>query len=169
MVLVYFSLGANIGFRQFYISEAVKLLKKDIGKILSESSVYKTASWGYDDAFYLNKVVVCRTNFKPLEILNRTKNIENKLGRESKTTKDNKGNYKYSARTIDIDILFYASEILSSDELTVPHRQLHKRNFVLSPLNEIAPDFIHPVLNKKISYLYKNCFDKLDVKKIAGA
>ncbi len=165
MVQVYLSLGSNIIPRKYYIAESIKLLERKIEKFSYKSSIYETDSWGYNDKPYLNKIVSCKTNINPYEILKIINNIEKELGRKIKTKKNKNGKYIYDERTIDIDILFYGSLILKSEKLTIPHQRLHLRNFVLKPLNEIAPNFVHPVIRKKISLITKNCKDKLKAER----
>ena len=89
------------------------------------------------------------------------KNIEKRVGRKDK------GNI-YSDRIIDIDILFYNGRIINKENLIVPHKLLHKRKFVITPLAEISPDFIHPVIGKSIQTLLDECDDTLNVKLFKG-
>jgi 2-amino-4-hydroxy-6-hydroxymethyldihydropteridine diphosphokinase len=106
----------------------------------------------------LNQVLKVKTSLTPQELIDEILKIEKSLGRERQE--------KYGPRLIDIDILFFDNEVIKSKSLTIPHPQLHNRRFVLVPLNEIAPRFIHPVLKKSIAQLLLECPDKLDVNKI---
>jgi 2-amino-4-hydroxy-6-hydroxymethyldihydropteridine diphosphokinase len=150
-------LGGNIGDRSFFINKALQLLgEKHL--IVSTSSVYETAAWG--DRIqqpYLNCAVHMEVNVSATELFKLTRNIEVELGRREK------GNFE--PRTIDIDILFYGDKIIQSRNLTIPHERLHLRKFVLIPMNEIAPNLIHPVFNKSIRTLLLECEDQLPVEK----
>jgi len=138
MPQVYLSLGTNLGERLDNLAQARALLLPEVqvGKL---SSVYETAPWGYlDQANFYNQVLFGETMLTPLRLLNKLKYIENKLGREQ--------TFRYGPRIIDLDILFYESHIINTKRLQIPHPRLQARAFVLVPLVEIAPDFVHPVL-----------------------
>ena len=141
--MVYLLLGSNLGNRKEILDKAIKLLNQKVGIIISQSKDYETAPWGVtDQPDFLNLVVSIQTRLKPLQILEITQSIENQLGRIRKE--------KWGARLIDIDILFYGNEIIDEPNLKIPHPLLQERDFALSPLEEIAPDFVHPVLGKTI-------------------
>lgn len=153
-------LGSNIGNREFYFFEAVKLILHDIGRIIKSSGLYETEPWGEKSKdLYLNKAMIVETEFEPDIILKKVLNIELSLGRK-------RTEIKYLSRTIDIDILFIDQQIINTETLTIPHPQIAFRRFVLIPLAEICPDFIHPVFLKTISQLMNECKDKLEVKKL---
>jgi len=138
MPQVYLSLGTNLGERLDNLAQARALLLPEVqvGKL---SSVYETAPWGYlDQANFYNQVLFGETMLTPLRLLNKLKYIENKLGREQ--------TFRYGPRIIDLDILFYESHMINTKRLQIPHPRLQARAFVLVPLVEIAPDFVHPVL-----------------------
>ncbi len=144
--IVYLLLGSNLGNRKEIIDKAVELLRQKVGVIILQSKDYETAPWGVtDQPDFLNLVVSIETRLKPFEILEKTQSIENQLGRVRKE--------KWGARLIDIDILFYGNEIIDEPNLKIPHPLLQERDFALSPLAEIAPDFVHPVLGETISEL----------------
>ncbi len=155
MAEVFLSLGSNIGNRLDFLKAAIgELLKIDNTTILKVSSVYKTQPWGNPNQNeFLNCTVKIYTNLSPNELLDNLKTIEKYLGR--------KNIEKWSNREIDIDILFYDNLILSSENLIIPHPEIPNRRFVLIPLNEIEENYIHPILNKPISYLLKTTNDKL--------
>ena len=144
------SLGGNKNDTLFSFNEAIKFLEKDIGNILSQSKVHTSKAWGFKEKTndFLNQIIEIKTELSPLEILKITQEIETKLGRKSKSI-----SAIYQDRVIDIDILFYGNLILKSPKLTIPHYLLHEREFILKPLSEIKPNFIHPVLNKTIKNL----------------
>jgi 2-amino-4-hydroxy-6-hydroxymethyldihydropteridine diphosphokinase len=156
MFKVYLGLGSNIGNRQDYINQAIgKLSQKVIVK--RESNIYESEPWGESDQdLFLNMCIEIETNLEPNELYELILKIETELNKQ-KTT-------KYGPRTIDIDILIYSPTARDHSPLIIPHPRLTQRNFVLSPLSEIAPDLIHPVDNKTISELQSICNDKSKVK-----
>ena len=157
----YLLLGSNKGKREKYLSQVIEQIEKNVGKIISKSSVYSTSAWGNKNQNdFLNQAVRVETNFSAEELLKKILSIEKKLGR--------KRIKKWEARIIDIDILFFGNEIINSKTLTVPHPHLHERKFALVPLSEIANDFIHPVLKKSVKQLLYKCQDKLMVKKASA-
>lgn len=156
---VYLLLGGNLGDRKMLIANAENELRKQIGDIVLKSSLYETKAWGREQQTnFLNKVLAINTKLNAFEILNIIQNIEVKLGRKRVE--------HWGSRTIDIDILFYENEIIDTEDLKIPHPLINMRKFVLSPLLEIIPDFIHPGLKKTIRELYLICEDKLEVTKI---
>ncbi len=158
MIQVFLSLGSNKGKRLLHLQKSIKKIQSSAGKLIRISDIYESKSWSYHDADYLNLVLEIETNLSPDELLEKTQSIEKQIGRTSKTTiKDGKA--IYSARETDIDILFYGKEIIHKKQLTIPHPLLHLRRFVLQPMMQIAPDFIHPVFNEKIETLYIRCED----------
>ncbi|HMJ48610.1 MAG TPA: 2-amino-4-hydroxy-6-hydroxymethyldihydropteridine diphosphokinase, partial [Ferruginibacter sp.] len=135
------------------------LISKRIGLIKRKSHLYNTAPWGnINQPDFLNQVLIVSTRLPALETMKAILAIEEKIGRV-RTVKN-------APRIIDIDILFFDKDIINESILTVPHPALANRMFVLVPLNELSPAFIHPVLKKSIHYLLKNCPDTLGVKKI---
>lgn len=160
MQTVYLLLGSNLGDRNAYLKEALQQLEKSVGRVIRTSSVYETQSWGVaNQPDYLNQVVEMETLFLPDKILEKTQYIEENLYRER--TK------KWDSRTIDIDVLFYGTEIIDLPNLKIPHLQIQNRLFTLVPLNELIPNFVHPILNKTIQELRQEVSDELLVKKIA--
>lgn len=159
MARVYFLLGGNLDDRERILSEAILKMKSEIGELVNCSSIYETEPWGFDhDLNFLNQVVVFDTGLLAEEVLDLTQQIEKDLGRVRK--KD-----QYSERTIDIDILFYEDQIISSGRLVVPHPRLKERLFALVPMVDVAPELIHPVEMKSIRELLVECPDKMEVKK----
>ena len=149
---IYLSIGSNKGNRYSFIKEALRLIRKDIGKVILMSKIYETKSWGFHSDDFLNICIMIKSELLPAELLNKLKNIEDRIGRIRNST-------KILAREIDIDILFYSDKIVDHKDLIIPHPRLHLRNFVLYPLNDIASDFIHPILLKPINELLEECED----------
>ena len=148
---VYLGLGTNIGDRRLNLTRAIELLSLALGKCIAVSRFIETAPWGFESSnSFLNCAAAFETELQPTELLDTTESIERELGR---TVKSQGGNY--SDRIIDIDILIYGDEIIETERLTIPHPLMHKRDFVLQPLAEIAPDVVHPVLDKSIILLLK--------------
>ncbi len=157
MNVIFLLLGSNLGNRKHFLDEAIRLIATEIGSVTNRSSIYETQSWGKTDLpDYLNQVIVVETNFAARQVLSGVLDIEKRLGRTREE--------KWGSRTIDIDILFFNNEVMNEPDLQVPHPQLHKRGFTLTPLAEIAPDFVHPVLNQNISKLRDNLDDNLQIK-----
>ncbi|MFA7044518.1 MAG: 2-amino-4-hydroxy-6-hydroxymethyldihydropteridine diphosphokinase, partial [Bacteroidales bacterium] len=120
------------------------------GHIVARSAFCESAPWEFESSFsFLNACVAVETTLNPQECLLAITDIEKRLGRSKKLTKG------YADRVIDVDILFYDQMILQEEGLTIPHPLLHQRLFVLNPLSEIAPDFIHPLFKKTIKNLLK--------------
>jgi 2-amino-4-hydroxy-6-hydroxymethyldihydropteridine diphosphokinase len=159
MAKVYFVIGGNLGNREAYIERAKSLISERIGFILRSSSIYESEPWGFEhEKNFLNQVLIVDSQLSPAAILLEISFIEGTLGRE-------RTNHGYCARTIDIDILFYDQQIMLSPSLVIPHRYLHKRLFVLTPLVEVAPDFIHPLFSVTIRELLSTCDDSTKVWK----
>ena len=149
MATVYLGLGTNIGNRTENLTRAIEALSLALGHYTALSSFMETAPWGFDsDNAFLNCAVAFETELLPEELLNTTERIERELGR---TIKSNGG--IYHDRTIDIDILLYDSIIVETPRLTIPHPLMHKRDFVLEPLAQIAADTVHPTTGKSIEQL----------------
>lgn len=150
MAIVYLSLGSNLGDRVGYIQQATSLLGVNENiDIVMTSSFYETEPWGMEsDNWFVNAIVQISTSLTPDDLLLECQRIEKVLGRERKNDKG------YSDRTLDIDILFYDKLIFNNESLTIPHRQFHRRAFMLVPMLEIAEDFVHPFFGKTVAELY---------------
>lgn len=146
MSKIYLSIGSNKGNRYSQIKEALKLIREDLGEIISISKIYETKSWGFESEKFLNLCIAIKSELSPDKLLFSINNIEEKIGRK----RDSK---KVNAREIDIDIIFYSNKTVNQKELIIPHPRLELRNFVLVPLSEIASDFVHPILLKSVKEL----------------
>ncbi|MDR0896106.1 MAG: 2-amino-4-hydroxy-6-hydroxymethyldihydropteridine diphosphokinase [Prevotellaceae bacterium] len=146
---VYLSLGTNLGNKETNLRLAILHIGKRIGRITALSAFYATEPWGFQsDHTFLNAALAVRTRFLPVEVLYLTQSIEYQMGRMRKSA-----NGTYHDRIIDIDLLFYNDWIVDIPELKIPHPLMHERLFVLEPMVEIAPEFVHPVLNKTMREL----------------
>lgn len=149
MAEVYVSLGTNLGDKDNNLRTAVRLMQERIGKVISLSSFYETAPWGFQSEHsFLNAAACIETRLSPEQLLLVTQQIERELGRTQKSS----GN-AYKDRLIDIDLLMYDNLQIYSDQLVLPHPLMTERRFVLEPLAEIAPETIHPVTGKTIREL----------------
>ena len=153
MSKVYFSIGSNKGNRSGLINEAIDKIDIIIGKVVQKSSIYETKSWGFNSNNFYNICILLESTLTPELILNKILTIEKDMGR-LKTTD------QYSDRCIDIDILFFDNMIVNSKSLEIPHPRIQLRKFVLTPMLELTPDLIHPILNKSIRQLELECVDK---------
>lgn len=146
---IYLLLGSNLNDRVNNIKVALSELR-NFGIVISKkSSLHCTTPWGYtEQPEFLNQAIEGLTSFNPIDLLKVIKKIERKMGR--------KDTFRYGPRIIDIDIIFYDDIIFKSAELVIPHPLMHKRDFVLKPLCEIASDFIHPELKLSVKELLEN-------------
>ncbi|CAD2071967.1 2-amino-4-hydroxy-6-hydroxymethyldihydropteridine diphosphokinase [Phocicoccus pinnipedialis] len=150
MAIAYLGLGTNIGERYKNLRNAIELLAENPDvTVRKESQIYETAPYGMtDQPDFLNMVIEVETNLSPTNLLYFGLEIEEKLGRVRKEV--------WGPRIIDVDVLIYEDLELNIDDLTVPHIEMHKREFVLEPFNEIAPKVMHPTFKKTIQELYKD-------------
>ena len=156
---IFLSLGSNKGNCLENLQKAIDNIAVSIGKVIQLSSVYKTKPWGFESDDFLNVCIEISSKLDYKILWNEILIIEEKLGR-NRNNSDN-----YQARTIDIDVLFINDEVVFSKELIIPHSKMLERNFVLVPLNEIAPDYQHPIVKKNIQTCLENCEDIEDVFK----
>ncbi|MBI9042334.1 2-amino-4-hydroxy-6-hydroxymethyldihydropteridine diphosphokinase [Lutibacter sp.] len=156
----YLSLGSNLGNKAENLQQAVNLIAEKIGKVSKISSVYKTAAWGFESDEFFNICLQVATSLNPENLLIEIQKIELQLGRNRKTEAG------YQARTIDIDVLLFDTEIIISKELMVPHKEMLKRKFVMVPLAEIAPNFMHPIEKQQIQVCLSNCNDSSAIEKV---
>lgn len=150
--------GGNLGDVEQTLKLCNELIGKRVGRIIQLSSVVRTKAWGFEsEDDFLNQVVVLETTLLPEEVLSETQQIEKLLGRKNKDENSEQSELnthrEYHSREIDIDILFYDDIIINSSRLKIPHVLMHQRAFVLEPLCELMPDFVHPQYNKTMNEL----------------
>ena len=160
MTLVYLSLGSNKGDKVNFIHQATSLIaNSDNIKLVRASTLYESEPWGEKNQdWFVNACLEVKTTLSPQEFLAKMQNIEIKLGR----TKD-ENTKKWSEREIDIDIIFWGNEIINDENLKIPHPYAHKRAFVLVPLLELVPDFVHPVIKKSLLEIHSEMDNPEDV------
>jgi 2-amino-4-hydroxy-6-hydroxymethyldihydropteridine diphosphokinase len=152
----FISLGSNLGDRRKNLAQAVSLLQKNDIRILKASSVYEASPVGFtSQPWFLNQVIEIETNMQPESFLIMAKKIEKSMGRKRTIQK--------GPRCIDIDILLVENRVIQTKKVQIPHPELEKRKFVLTPLREISPETIHPVLEEKIEDLWRKCQDTSSV------
>lgn len=148
MAIAYLGLGTNIGNKRRNLITAAALLAERAGDVLALSGFYQTEPWGFrSENLFLNAAVTLETELTPVELLQATRQIERDMGRTQKSAGS------YQDRIIDLDILLYGDLVLETPELIIPHPLMHRRQFVLEPLAEIAPRAVHPVLKECITVL----------------
>jgi len=146
---VYLALGSNLGDRLANLKQAIAALSPQM-EVKAKSRVYETPPWGHtDQPMFLNQALKVKTYVEAEPLLKHLKRLEIALGR--------KATFQYGPRLIDIDILFYDDLVLDTPSLVIPHPQLHERGFVLMPLNDIAPDLVHPTLKQTVREMLSLC------------
>ena len=157
---VFLLLGSNLGDRPLVLKSAREKVAEKVGALIKESSIYETAPWGLpDQPSFLNQVIEIETEMAPEDVLRNILDIEHELGRIRYE--------RWGARVIDIDILYYKDRILDSARLTLPHPRIQDRRFTLIPLSEIAPGFIHPLLQKTSIQMLSETGDNSEVTKFS--
>ena len=156
--MIILNIGSNLnsskGDRFFNLKKTLELISFDKIKITKTSSTYETPSYPNNkNPKFLNIGVAIKCNYSPLDLIEKFNKIEKKLQRVR--------GIKNQPRTCDIDLIDHEGMILKSKKLTIPHPKAHLRNFVLFPIKEISPTWIHPLLNKKIDFLIKKLSFKL--------
>ena len=146
---VFIALGSNLGERRKNIETAIEKLKEKGIKIVKISSVIETEPYGYkDQGKFLNAVCLVETDLDPFSLLDVLLKIEEEMGRIRM--------FKWGPRNIDLDIIFYDDLIIETENLKIPHPDAHNRIFVMGPLSEIDPEFVHPVLRRKVKEILQD-------------
>ncbi|MDZ4806696.1 MAG: 2-amino-4-hydroxy-6-hydroxymethyldihydropteridine diphosphokinase [Bacteroidota bacterium] len=159
MNTAYLLTGGNLGDRQQHLATARNFISEQCGVIIAASSLYETAAWGNtDQPPFINQALEVSTSLNARQLIRRILKIEKLMGRIRKE--------KYGPRLIDIDILLFNNERHNYQFLKLPHPEMQNRRFALLPLAEIAPEIVHPVLNKTITELLAACKDELQVSQI---
>ncbi len=156
----YLSLGSNQGDKLQNLQDAINLIGVKVGAVEKISSIYKTASWGFEGEDFYNICAKVSTNLNPDTLLKNLHSIEQKLGRKRSEAKE------YTSRNIDLDILLFDDEIIFAPNLTVPHPRMLERKFVMVPLTEIAPNVKHPIEKQTILMCLQNCDDKTVIEEL---
>lgn len=148
--------GGNIGNRKKKLNFAASLIEERIGKIIRRSKIYETDAWGItNQSTFYNQILIVESKFSAQKVIKKILEIEEEMGRVRSV--------KNAPRIIDIDVLFFNDDTVNEPNLIIPHQEIANRRFVLMPLSELAPDFIHPVLKKSIKELLSICNDELKV------
>ena len=146
MATIHIGIGSNLGNREENCVKATRFLLDKGIIVTSMSSMIETEPWGVtDQQKFINTAIEAQTDLGPRELLDILKKIESDMDRQPSV--------KWGPRIIDLDILFYDDLVMKTDGLEIPHPYMNKRDFVLIPLAEIAPDKIHPVLKKSVKEL----------------
>ena len=157
MTNVYLLLGSNEGQPMENLTTSRLLIGIRCGSIIRQSSIYETEAWGIKhQKSFLNQAILVSTDLSPAALLETIKQIENDLGRIETV--------RWGPRIIDIDILFYGNETIDEPDLNIPHPFIQDRRFTLVPMAEIAPDLMHPILEKTMVELLTICKDTSEVK-----
>jgi 2-amino-4-hydroxy-6-hydroxymethyldihydropteridine diphosphokinase len=153
---IFLSLGSNLGDRLANLQKGIVFLENQIGMISAKSAVYETSAWGKEDqSNFLNQAIQLESKLSPEELLAKIHVIEKSMGRIQTE--------KWSERIIDMDLIYFGGRIINTPNLVVPHPLMTQRKFVLIPLAEISPEFIHPQLQKSNAALLHECRDDLAV------
>ena len=147
--IVYLGLGSNIGARHEMIEKAIKLIAEQVGDVVLQSALYETEPWGFNSKnLFINGAIACQTALSPLEVLQKTQEIEKQLGRTHKTK-----NGEYEDRVIDIDILLYDDLHLTHSQVVIPHPHIANRPFVYQPLCDIlSKSILERIIGQEIPY-----------------
>jgi 2-amino-4-hydroxy-6-hydroxymethyldihydropteridine diphosphokinase len=160
MNIVFLQLGSNLGDRELLLQNAIVSIEEIVGEVVKKSKVYESTPWRVEgQENYLNQILKVKTKLQADNVLIKILEIEKNLGSLKLE--------KWGERLIDIDIIFYNDFIIETAELCVPHKHMHERLFVLTPLYDIAPDVVHPKYNKTVDELLQICKDAELVKEYA--
>ena len=154
MPTIILALGSNLGDGNLNLASAITEIADKIGLISAQSHVLETKPWGFvSEHKFVNQVLIVESSLPPIEVLEEAQKIERQMGRNHKSR-----NGKFEDRIIDIDLIDYDGQIIETKDLQLPHPQMHKRDFVLTPLCEIRPEWTHPILHKTALELQVNLY-----------
>ena len=154
------SVGGNLGQREIFIAEAKLLLEKVLSCKAEASAIYETPAWGFKSSnAFLNAVFTFAMAELPKNLMGKIISIERQLGRKRSHSAG------YTSRTIDIDVIAIGQQIISNDELIVPHPRMQDRLFVLKPMADICPEWRHPIFNQSTKELLQFCTDQSKIQK----
>lgn len=156
------SLGTNMGNKLKNLQTCINDLHEEVATIIKISKVYETPAWGFEGEAFYNCAVTIHTYKSAKKILKQILKLEKDLGRIRTQTNH------YESRIIDIDIISFNDEIIELENLIIPHKQLHNRNFVLFPLRDVSPNWQHPILNKSISELITHSVDQSEIAAVGS-
>jgi len=158
MPLAYLLIGSNLGDKATYLKNASSYIQQQCGQIVKQSSFYETEPWGFtDQPSFLNQALCVNTELAPAKLMQTLLQIETEMGRTR--------TIKMGPRIIDLDILQIDQEIIDTPLLQIPHPAMHLRRFALIPMEEIAPNLVHPQFNQTMAQLLEACTDPTDVQK----
>ncbi len=148
-------LGGNVGDVPKRFEGVRAAIEASVGEILLASSVMRSAAWGFDSQEFYNQAVLVKTSLEPLALLDTVQALEQHWGRDRQAELKEKtqSGVRYTARAIDIDIIFYGDEIIEQERLTIPHPLIAEREFALEPIAQIAPLLQHPKLGKSVEQM----------------
>ena len=154
--------GSNQGDKDAIFAQACLLINNRCGRVVQVSAAYESEPWGFEaDEWFLNRLIIVETELEPEAMMQQLLEIERELGRVRHAQAEG-----YTSRKADLDILYFGDRIVVSDSLIVPHPRLHQRRFVLLPLCELVPQFMHPVFHLTQAELLERCPDKSAVKRM---
>lgn len=158
MHLAYLLIGSNLGDKSSYLKNASSYIQQQCGQIVKQSSFYETEPWGFtEQPSFLNQALCIKTELSPAQLMHTLLQIESEMGRTR--------TLKMGPRIIDLDILQIDQETIDTPLLQLPHPAMHLRRFALIPMEEIAPNLVHPHFNKTIAQLLAECTDHTNVQK----
>jgi len=156
-IITYLSLGGNLGNTIEIFQNSIDFLTKKVGKITQLSSLYQTAAWGpIPQNDFINQVIEVETYLSAQELMDALLEIELQMGRIR--------NERWGPRTLDLDIIFFDDQIISTENLEIPHPRMTERKFVLVPMTEINPSFVHPKIQKTMEQLLLECEDECECR-----
>ncbi|MEY4834328.1 MAG: hypothetical protein RI980_443 [Bacteroidota bacterium] len=156
------SLGTNMGHKLQNLQTCILAIHNFIATVVDVSKVYETPAWGFEGDVFYNCAITIHSHKSAQKILIEILKLEKKLGRIRTNSE------QYESRSIDIDIISFNEESIETENLKIPHIHLQNRKFVLFPMNDIAPKWKHPILNKSISELLNSCEDTSEIKEIGN-